>query len=56
MKKLLLSLWALSLTIFVFASEHTVFSPDKRLHLTVRDDGGQPTYTLNYDGLEVIKP
>ena len=56
MKKLLLSLWALSLTTFVFASEHTAFSPDKRLHLTVRDDGGQPTYTLNYDGLEVIKP
>lgn len=56
MKKLLLSLWALSLTTFVFAAEHTAFSPDKRLHLTVRDDGGQPTYTLNYDGLEVIKP
>ena len=56
MKKLLLSLWVLSLTTFVFAAEHTAFSPDKRLHLTVRDDGGQPTYTLNYDGLEVIKP
>lgn len=56
MKKTFLLAWALSLTAMVFADVHTVYSPDKKLKLSVNDEGGKLAYAIFYDGTEVLKP
>ena len=40
----------------VFADVHTVYSPDKKLKLSVNDEGGKLAYAIFYDGTEVLKP
>lgn len=38
------------------AKETTITSPDGRLVVTINDNGGRPTYCVNYDGQPMLKP
>ena len=40
----------------VQAGETKVTSPDGRLVVTINDNGGQPTYCVNYDGQPMLMP
>lgn len=51
-KLLLTSLLLASAT--CFAGNHEVVSPDGRLRVTINDDGGKPTYTVDYGGHQAL--
>ena len=56
MKKLLISAAMMLAMITANAENLKVTSPDGRLIVNLEDKGGIVTYTVNYDGQEVIKP
>ena len=56
MKKNLLFALGLCLSMGSFADNHTVCSPDGKLMLTINNEGGRPSYTVSYDGVEVLSP
>ncbi|WP_276816104.1 glycoside hydrolase family 97 protein [Segatella maculosa] len=56
MKKNLLFALGLCLSMGSFADNHTVCSPDGKLMLTISKEGGRPSYTVSYDGVEVLRP
>ena len=56
MKKNLLFALGLCLSMGSFADNHTVCSPDGKLMLTVNNEGGRPSYTVSYHGVEVLRP
>ena len=56
MKKNLLFALGLCLSMGGFADNHTVCSPDGKLMLTISNEGGRPSYTVSYDGVEVLRP
>lgn len=56
MKKILISAAMMLAMITTNAENLKVTSPDGRLIVNLEDKGGIVTYTVNYDGQEVIKP
>ena len=46
----------LCLSVPSFAKEHTVKSPDGKIVVTISDEQGKPTYTVNYLTDEFIHP
>ena len=55
MKKIVLLL-ALFATLATYANDKTVSSPDGRLQVTIACNDGRATYSVSYDGTEVVKP
>ena len=55
MRKLFLAL-ALLMSVSVMADEKVVSSPDGRLVVTVSCNEGRASYSLKYDGVELLKP
>ena len=47
---------ALFATLAAFADDKTVSSPDGRLKVTIACQDGRATYSVSYDGVEVLKP
>ena len=56
MKKQLTIASLLLATLTVAAETKTVSSPDGRLQVTITDEGGRATYTVGYDGQQVLLP
>lgn len=57
MKKLLISTFMLTATVLAGNAENLkVTSPDGRLVVNLNDEGGIPSYSVTYDGVETIKP
>ena len=43
------------MAVTMMAKSETVPAPGNRLYLTFSDDGGVATYSISYDGVEVVK-
>ena len=56
MKKTFLLLAAALLSLTATAREATIASPDGRLTVIVKDDGGHATYAISYDGQQALLP
>ena len=54
-KTIILSLAAL-MTANAMATDVKVASPDGKLQVTISDEGGKPTYVVNYDGKQMMTP
>ena len=55
MKRLFACAAALLMAVTMMAKSETVPAPGNRLYLTFSDDGGVATYSISYDGVEVVK-
>ena len=56
MRKAFLLLAVALLSLPAAARETTIASPDGRLNVTVKDDGGHATYAITYDGQQALLP
>ena len=52
----IITLFSLALAMLVNATDHVVTSPDGKLVVTVNVDNGQPTYSVDYDGANMLTP
>ena len=56
MKKTILCSLAALMTASAMATDVKVASPDGKLQVTISDEGGKPTYVVNYDGKQMMTP
>ena len=56
MKRLFLSAATLLAAVTIMAETRTISSPDNRLVITLSDNGGLATYSVAYDGVQVMTP
>ncbi len=56
MKKAIIFSLAALMTANAMAIDVKVASPDGKLQVTISDDGGKPTYVVNYDGKQMMTP
>lgn len=56
MKKAIIFSLAALMTANAMAIDVKVASPDGKLQVTISDEGGKPTYVVNYDGKQMMTP
>ena len=56
MKKAIIFSLAALMTANAMATDVKVASPDGKLQVTISDEGGKPTYVVNYDGKQMMTP
>ena len=56
MKRIILAAACILAAFQSFAEEKSFTSPDGKVQVTVNDNAGKPTYSVNYDGVQFIMP